>query len=126
MAEQAHLTVAPPAERPRVGMCVGKDCRKRCESAKVRTVLERGCDVVDLKCVGLCDGPVVVALIDSVKPAVYAKLRTKKQRSLLVAMISGDGRARKELAGRRVTKKKVAAAVVRQIRRRPSETRHAA
>ena len=81
---------------------------------------------MDLKCVGRCDGPVVVALIDSVKPAVYAKLRTKKQRSLLVAMISGDGRARKELAGRRVTKKKVAAAVVRQIRRRSSETRHAA
>ena len=126
MAEQrVLLTVAPPVDRPIVGLCAGKDCRKHCETIKVRKALDRDCVVVDLKCVGVCSGPVVVVDPASSKPAVYSKLRTKKQRSLLIDLISGDGRARKELADRRVTKKKVVAAVVRQTKRR-TDTRRAA
>ena len=119
MAEQrVSLTVAPSVDRPIVGVCAGKNCGERCETVKVRKALGRGCVVVDLKCVGVCSGPVVVVDPACSKPAVYSKLRTKKQRSLLIDLISGDGRACKELADRRVTKKKVVAAVVRQSKRR--------
>jgi len=126
VADQTHLVIARPVDRPVVGLCTGKDCRKRCEFSKVQKVLDRDCEVVHLKCVGLCDGPVVVVEPHLARPSVYSKLRTKRQRSLLSDLISGDARARKELAARRVTKKKVVAAVVRQVKRRTETRRRAA
>jgi len=126
MTAPVQLSVAPPVDRPAVGLCAGKACCKRGASVEVRDVLERECDVIDLRCVGLCSGPVVVIDPASSKPAVYSKLRTKKHRALLIELVAGDARARKQLADRRVSKKKVVAAVTRQLRRRRGETRRAA
>jgi|GEM_PF-974590 len=126
MTRPVHLNVAPSVDRPVVGLCAGRDCCKRGASVKVRDVLERECDVVDLRCIGLCNGPVVVIDPASSKPAVYSKLRAKKQRALLIELVAGDARAREQLADRRVSKKKVVAAVTRQLKRRRGETRRAA
>jgi predicted metal-binding protein len=75
--------------RPIVALCAGKDCRKRCEFAKVRDTLSKKCDVVDLTCVGICSGPVVVAHADSDEPRVFAKLRTKEHRKALLRVVGG-------------------------------------
>lgn len=114
----ARVKLSAVAERPVVAMCAGKDCRKRCEFAKVRGALEAHCDVLEMECVGLCNGPVVVVDPDGPKPAVYSKLRSKQHRKLIVAVAEGNPRARRELSGRRVTKQKVATKVSRQTKRR--------
>jgi len=49
---------------------------------------------------------------------VYSKLRTKRQRSLIVGLATGDVGARKQLSGRKVDKKKAVASVERQLKRR--------
>lgn len=118
----ARRSLSLVADRPVVAMCAGKDCRKRCEFPKMRDSLDKQCDVVDLKCIGLCNGPVVVVDPAGAKPLVYSRLRSKRQRSLLLSVVAGDKRAIKELAGRRVSKKKAAALVSRQLKRRlPSQ-----
>jgi len=118
----ARRSLSVVADRPVVAMCAGKDCRKRCEFAKMRDSLDAQCDVVELKCIGLCNGPVVVIDPERPKPAVYSRLRSKRQRSLLLSVVAGDKRAIKELAGRRVSKKKAVSSVARQVRRRlPSQ-----
>ncbi len=120
MADQRCLPVAAEgdvSERPSVALCVGKDCRQRCEFAKVRKMLAVDCDVVELKCVGLCNGPVVVTDLDNSAPDVYCKLRSKSDRRLLRERVTGDRRARKKLVDKRVARKKVLNVVSRQLRR---------
>lgn len=104
--------------RPVVALCAGKDCRKRCEFAKVRKVLAEDCDVVELKCIGLCNGPVMVTSVDSESPSVYVKLRDKRVRRVLVDLASGDRDAMEQLAGKKVDKKKTVNSVTRQLERR--------
>lgn len=118
MADHRKLSVTPIDDRPVVALCAGKGCRKRCEFAEVRKVLDRDCDVIELKCIGLCNGPVVVAQPDTDSPVVYAKLRSKRDRGLLVGLASGDAQARRKLSSRKVDKKKSVTAVTRQLRRR--------
>lgn len=115
-----HLSAV--ALRPGVGLCVGKDCRKQSEFGKVRSTLEQQCDITELKCLGVCSGPVVVVEPDSSKPIVYRRMRTKRQRSLVLAASAGDMRARRELQGRRVTTKKTAERVGKQMKRRQQRT----
>ena len=90
MAERRQLSATAVDERPLVAMCAGKDCRKRCEFAKIRVELDAACDVVEFRCVGICSGPVVVIGADSDKPQVYSKLRSKSQRRhSLTAAVEG-------------------------------------
>ena len=113
----ARVKLSAVAERPVVAMCAGKDCRKRCDFAKVREDLQVSCDVVDLACLGLCNGPVVVLDAELKNRMVLSKLRSKRQRKLVVAAATGDARARRDLSKRRVTKKKVVSRVARQAKR---------
>lgn len=114
----ARPALSAVAEQPVVALCAGKDCRKRCEFAKMRDVLEAQCEVLEVKCVGLCNGPVIAIDADANKPLVYSKLRTKRQRKLVLAAVAGDSSARRDLAGRRVAKKKVVVRVAQQVKRR--------
>ncbi len=85
----------------------------------MQKALDRECDVLELKCIGLCNGPVVVVVHPGPNsPVVYSKLRTKRQRSLIVGLATGDVGARKQLSGRKVDKKKAVASVERQLKRR--------
>lgn len=122
----ARRTLSAVPERPTVALCAGKDCRKRCEFAKIRDALDAQCDVVELRCVGLCNGPVVVIDPACDKPVVYSKLRSKRQRKLVIAAAAGDTRARRDLSGRRVATKKVVGRVSRQTRRQLRTTPRAA
>lgn len=117
MADRAELRDGDDGERPTVAICAGKDCRKRSGYVKMRKVLDQHGQVSDLKCVGLCKGPVVVASPDSENPVVYTRLRSKRDRRRFSDLLSGSTRARGELSDRVVTKKKVIASVVRQRRR---------
>lgn len=80
----------PVNVRPVVAMCAGKDCRKRCEFAKMHDELAERCDVVDLGCVGICNGPVVVVDPAAEQPLVLSKLR-KKQHGRLVSELATSG-----------------------------------
>lgn len=113
------------AERPVVAMCVGKDCRKRGEYAKLHDALDAACDLVDMACVGLCNGPVVALDPRGSQPEVYSKLRSKRHRTLVIAAASGDDLARRNLSGRRVVKKKVVNKVVSRVSR-PAQRRRTA
>lgn len=104
------------AHRSAVAVCAGKDCRSRCESAKVRSILDGRCEVIEMKCVGLCKGPVVVVDADSASPVVYSKVRSKRHRRLLAGAIAGDQGARDGLAGLQVVKKSTRRAVARRLR----------
>ncbi|MEP4653184.1 MAG: hypothetical protein ABJ314_23640, partial [Ilumatobacter sp.] len=88
------------------------------ESAKKRNALETECDVVDLKCDGLCDGPAVAIDPGARRPVVYSKLRSKRQRRLVIAAALGERRARRDLAERSVDRSKAVTRVSRQTRRR--------
>ncbi len=76
--------------RPTVVLCSGKDCRKRCEYAPLRRDLGTVATVEPVKCVGLCDSPVVVLRAGSNDAVVLDKVRTDQQRDDLVATISGS------------------------------------
>lgn len=120
MAERRQLSITAVVERPTVALCAGKDCRKRCEFPKLRKNLEQHCDVIDLKCIGLCNGPVVVTDPDTQSPAIYSKLRSKQHRSLVVDLLTGDEGAHTQLAPRKVNKKKTITAARRQLKHRSS------
>jgi hypothetical protein len=99
-----------------VALCAGKDCRKRGEYAKIRNALEDRCTVVDVTCVGVCSGPVVVANPMSQAPLVLSKLRSKKVRKQLVRVVESGRAAPAELARREVSKSK-RKQVLRRVRR---------
>ena len=85
------------SDRPIVAMCAGKDCRKRCEFAAVHDELVEQCDIVDIRCVGICSGPVVVVHPTADQPLVFSKLRKKRQRRELVAVAVTDAEPSREL-----------------------------
>lgn len=99
-----------------MALCAGKDCRKRCEFAKVRTTLRRAHDVVELSCVGICDGPVVVVRPDQNKPVVLSKLRTKRDREQLMTLIASGKTPSGALKSRVVSKSK-RASTIKKVRR---------
>ena len=45
---------------PEIGLCTGKDCRRADGFRTVQRELGRACTVVELPCLDVCDGPVVV------------------------------------------------------------------
>ncbi len=103
-------------DRPLVAMCSGKDCRTRGEYGKVRAELDRHCELLDLKCIDICSGPVVVVAPTSDTPVVLSKLRSKQHRKHLLAMLSSDGTMSKDLRALTVGKKK-REATLRRVRR---------
>lgn len=106
MPDRPRPRVTAVAEPPVVAICAGKDCRTRCEYPRVRADLEPRCQVVDVACVGICSGPVVVANATSDDPLVLAKLRSKKHRRDLLRLVDGSGSVSKDLAKRAVGKGK--------------------
>lgn len=105
-----------PIDRPVVALCAGKDCKKRCEFAKMHHALAKQCDVVELKCVGICSGPVVVAHADSDEPRVFAKMTTKKDRRDLLR-VAVDGKNPSAQLTKREVKNGKKATTIRKLRR---------
>ncbi|MFT6390548.1 MAG: hypothetical protein ACJA14_000055 [Ilumatobacter sp.] len=83
----------------------------------MRDALAKKCEVVELKCVGICSGCVVVANPRSSDPTVYSKLRTKKHRRHLLRVVVDEKPPSSELAKRRVGGSK-RTATLRRVGRR--------
>lgn len=62
---------------PRIGLCTGKDCRQADGFRTVERELRRAGDVVELPCLDVCDGPVVVLEVDSDTPVVIERVRNR-------------------------------------------------
>lgn len=102
-ADRRQLSATAVVDRPVVAMCVGKDCRQRDEFAKIRDQLGVVCDVVELRCMGICSGPVVVTGAGSDTPQVYSKLRSKSQRRHVLEAVVEGRKPSKALRKRAVT-----------------------
>lgn len=100
-------------QRPLVAMCAGKDCRARKEFPAVRKELAACGDLLQVDCLGLCAGPVVVVAPAADQPVVISKVRSKQQRRDLVRLVADDGRLTKSLRNRRVDGSKRAKTVKR-------------
>lgn len=103
-------------DRPIVALCAGKDCKKRCEFAKMYGALAKQCDIVELKCVGICSGPVVVAHAASDQPRVFARMKTKKDRRDLLR-VAVDGKKPSAQLAKREVKNAKKATTIRKVRR---------
>lgn len=75
-----------------VAVCGSKDCRARPEHDEL-TVALGGTDVpwqlIDSRCLDICKGPVVVVGRSDRRPLVFRKVRGRKQRRDLVALLEG-------------------------------------
>lgn len=88
-------------ERPCVALCSGKDCRRHDGYIDLRDAVRQVARVVPVRCLDLCDAPVVVVEPCSERPTVYSKVRTAKQRRRLVEHLRGG----QPMKRRRVTGK---------------------
>ncbi len=84
------------AKGPVVGLCTGKDCRKAGGFRTIERELRRACDVRQLSCLDVCDGPVVVLDVRGEAPVVIERVRDRALALELVAHVSDGG----ELSGR--------------------------
>ena len=89
------------AERSRIGLCAGKDCRRADGYRSVERELRASCDVVSLACLDVCDGPVVVLRLDSDSPIVVERVEHRAVAAALVDHVTSGaelkGRARKRV-----------------------------
>jgi hypothetical protein len=89
------------ATRPRIGLCTGKDCRRADGFRTVERELRRAGDVVELPCLDICDGPVVVLDVGSDAPVVIERVRNRAMAlELIDHVIEGaelSGRLRKRV-----------------------------
>jgi len=83
-------------KRPDVGLCTGKACRKADGFRTVERELRRACEVRELSCLDVCDGPVVVLDVRSDAAVVIERVRTRALALALIAHAT-DGA---ELSGR--------------------------
>ena len=60
-----------------VGFCTGKDCRRSDGFRSVQRELQRRCDVVELACLDVCHGPVVVLEPRSPDAVVIERVRNR-------------------------------------------------
>jgi hypothetical protein len=89
------------AKAPQVGLCTGKDCRKADGFRTIERELARSCDVTELPCLDVCDGPVVALDVRSETAVVVERVRNRAMAIELVDhMTSGvelSGRLRKRV-----------------------------
>ncbi len=89
------------AKGPDVGLCTGKDCRKADGFRTIERELRRACDVRELSCLDVCDGPVVVLDVRGEAPVVIERVRNRALALEVIAHVTdGDklsGRVRKRV-----------------------------
>jgi hypothetical protein len=59
---------------PEIGLCTGKDCRRADGFRTVQRELGRACTVLELPCLDVCDGVVVVIEPRSASPIVIERV----------------------------------------------------
>jgi hypothetical protein len=112
MGRSAH-----PQRCPTAVVCAGKDCRRHADFGALCDGLGDVAQVRYVGCLGLCHSPVAVVGPTSEQPVVLEKIRTRKQRRDLVAVIAGDGRLTGRLKALRASEADSRRAI-RRLRRR--------
>lgn len=94
-----------------IAVCVGSSCRKRREHPELLDGLAAaGVPAGLLRCVGVCDGPVVIVSPSAGEPIVLRRVRSRKARRDLVRLARGrslSGRLERHLIGQRKAAKAV-------------------
>lgn len=87
--------------RPCVALCSGKDCRRHAGYVELRDAVRSVATVIPVRCLDLCDAPVIVTDPRSDAPTVFSKVRTQKQRGRLVAhLLGGSPPAKRQVSGK--------------------------
>lgn len=94
--------MSPKPQHPELGWCTGKDCRKADGFAGLRRALEEHAELLELPCLDVCDGAVVVLEPRAEKPIVLRKVRTKKGLADLILHLTEGAPLSKRLLARRV------------------------
>lgn len=94
----AMLRRSPDA--PCVLLCAGKSCRKAKGYDELLVSLEELTNVKKVKCVDVCDGPVVGVRVDD-KTVWFERMRSEKVRRAVTALLT-TAKVPKKLRDRRV------------------------
>ncbi len=103
------------ATPPTVGLCTGKDCRRSPEFPEMKSALSR-CDVVETRCLDICDGPVLILDPLSDDAVVLSKLRSPKDVRDVRRVLRGHVSLTARLEKRRVLGSKRRSALRRAAR----------
>jgi hypothetical protein len=91
---RGHSKTTPPE----VGLCTGKDCRRADGFRTVQRELASACTVIELPCLDVCDGALVV-LSPRDEPVVVERVRNRAMALEIIAHVVDDaplpGRLRK-------------------------------
>lgn len=98
--ETASL-VAASLDVPCVLLCAGKSCRKAKGFDQLRDSLEVLTKVKKVKCVDVCDGPVVGVRLRG-ETVWFERMRSEKVRNAVTALLANSARVPKKLRDRRV------------------------
>ncbi len=96
-----------------MALCQGSDCAKdhwRDHERLVTSLTEHRVDILAVRCLGICEGPVAVVGAAGHQPVVIAEVRKAKHRDALAASAHGAALS-KGLRRRRVSGKKLAKAL---------------
>jgi hypothetical protein len=86
-----------------VGLCTGKDCRRSDGFRTVQRELRRACTVLELPCLDVCDGVVVVIGPRSPEPEVIQHVNGRGLARDLVDHVANGSELTSRLRKRRVT-----------------------
>jgi hypothetical protein len=100
---------------PIVGLCAGKDCRRSREFEGIKRAVSRG-EVVETRCLDICDGPVVILDPMSDDAVVLSKLRSSKDARDVELLLGRAAKLTKRLQKRRVLGSKRRSALRRASR----------
>jgi hypothetical protein len=87
---------------PEIGLCTGKDCRRSDGFRTVQRELSSACTVIELPCLDVCDGPVVV-LSPRDEPVVIERVRHRAMALEIVDSVVNDAPMTPRLRKRRLS-----------------------
>lgn len=87
---------------PEVGLCSGKDCRRADGFRTVQRELQRGCTVLELPCLDVCEGVVAVVEPRSSEPQVIERVSGRGLARDLVDHVANGAQLTGRLRKRRV------------------------
>ncbi len=98
--EIANLVAASP-DKACVLLCAGKSCRKAKGFEELRESLEVLATVKKVKCVDVCDGPVVGVRLPG-ETVWFERMRSENVRTAVTALLANTAKVPKKLRNRRV------------------------
>lgn len=101
LPSDAASLVAASSDTPCVLLCAGKSCRKAKGFEELRNSLEVLTKVNKVKCVDVCDGPVVGVRLPG-ETVWFERMRSEKVRAAVTALLANSAKVPKKLRGRRV------------------------